>query len=634
MPTQIIHPQLGKGVIEKKRYAGFQIFIRFQSGYSRWFSSFEVRLWMVDGIEATSPASTDVSPSEIDTIKNVADLAQGIEDELQREPAPLATTVSYPQPIGSETYSPVSTDVSPFEIESTKIVADLTQETEEKQHKEPAPLADRIPSPSLAETVIYLPAITPQPSEPEIKREFITWVPESKVSTAPTPDLLNESMPSEEKVQAEKHVHPGKKFNLWEYCQEIEHAQKQPIPQSVTTPDSAISLEEQKKYRRILESLRLGGVPQDLVTSFTCGREEEVENILSWLSGDDGALLLLGDYGSGKSHLLDLIKAIAQYNGWVVAQTEIDPQEVAFNKPKRVYQALINSLEYRRADGDIGGFQEFVEDLMSCEEEALQQLEEHPILKILFYGWNQDDDNDGLFDSLRGEGESGTYLLPDFQTGANIYCNLISEIGWTSRNLLGLKGLLILFDEAEAIDVGWYSSYAYQKAMNMFHGLLLMAKSDPRLRTEYNDRLDYQGSCKVGGLTGLIYGGRRTSRNKVPIPYLAEDESCTKMVFSFVPDMVESINVLSPLHDTVQSLPRCLIEPLGDEDYDKLYERLRELYQSAYGFTPHQDVLPYLPRDKTRLFVKGVIESMDLERHNPAISADELFLTMDDLKYG
>lgn len=600
MPTQIIHPQLGKGTIENKRYSGFEIFIRFQNGYSRWFSKLEVRHWMVDELDIISPEFKDIPPSAKEVVKIIDGQTQKLDEgKLHRESSPHAINSKFPSPVKAVISSPT--------------------------------IEDNI--------IIFPPKIVPKPNKPSIGTVSDTGIHKVEVMIKPAQDILDKRVPSGESVQAKDSFSPNIKFNLWEYCQEIEHAHKQPFAKSVATQDSVIPLDERGKNRRILEALRLGGVPQDLVTSFTCGRDEEVNNILSWLSSDNGALLLLGEYGSGKSHLLDLIKGIALYNGWVVARTEIDPKEVAFNKPKRVYQAVINSLEYMRADGEICGLREFVGDLMSCEEEALQQLEDHPILKNLVQGWSLEDDNDEIFEFLRGEGTIGNRLMPDFQTVANIFCNLISEIGWTSHNLLGLPGILILFDEAEAIDVRWYSTYSAERALNMFQGLLLMANSDPRLLTEHQDRLSYYKSCTHGGLTGLIYGfgygvGSRKSRDYIPVPYIAEEESCTKIIFSFVPEMVESIDVLSPVHATVQNLPRCTIEPLGDGDYGELYERLREIYRIAYGFTPRYDIRSYLPRDKTRLFVKGVIESMDLERYNPEISADELFLNIGDLKYG
>jgi hypothetical protein len=60
----------------------------------------------------------------------------------------------------------------------------------------------------------------------------------------------------------------------------------------------------------------------------------------------------MGYYGSGKSHHLRLVKAIALREGWVTASIELDPKTADPAKPSSVYQELLTSLEFpMRADG-------------------------------------------------------------------------------------------------------------------------------------------------------------------------------------------------------------------------------------------------------------------------------------------
>ena len=66
-------------------------------------------------------------------------------------------------------------------------------------------------------------------------------------------------------------------------------------------------------------------------------------------------------------------------------------------------------------------------------------------------------------------------LLPglyDYSTAANIYCYLLSSLGWASREVLGLKGLLLVFDEAETVEMNFYSQQA-QNSRNFLRSLIL-----------------------------------------------------------------------------------------------------------------------------------------------------------------
>jgi chromosomal replication initiation ATPase DnaA len=61
--------------------------------------------------------------------------------------------------------------------------------------------------------------------------------------------------------------------------------------------------------QHIIESLRLGIPPEGYVRQFTVGRTKEIEDLIKRLQvHNETAVLLMANYGSGKTHLLKYIR--------------------------------------------------------------------------------------------------------------------------------------------------------------------------------------------------------------------------------------------------------------------------------------------------------------------------------------
>ncbi len=106
-----------------------------------------------------------------------------------------------------------------------------------------------------------------------------------------------------------------------------------------------------------LEALRLGVVPEADLDAYTVGRRAEmsvVDGDLNCVAEGGGAVrAFLGEYGTGKTHLLELIRETALARGFVTARVVLNPEETAPSHPKRVYRELVRSLEY--PDRSVGG---------------------------------------------------------------------------------------------------------------------------------------------------------------------------------------------------------------------------------------------------------------------------------------
>jgi hypothetical protein len=110
-------------------------------------------------------------------------------------------------------------------------------------------------------------------------------------------------------------------------------------------------------FRRSFEAVNLGIVPTDpdQLVNLTIGGSEVSEEIRATLRDaptKGASRVFMGYYGSGKSHHLRLVKAIALRGGWVTASLELDPKAADPAKPSSVFQELLSSLEFpARADG-------------------------------------------------------------------------------------------------------------------------------------------------------------------------------------------------------------------------------------------------------------------------------------------
>ena len=197
--------------------------------------------------------------------------------------------------------------------------------------------------------------------------------------------------------------------------------------------------------------------------------------------------------------------------------------------------------------------------------------------------------------------------LYDYSTAANIYCYLLSSLGWASKEILGLKGLVLIFDEAEAVDLYQYA-YQHGQSHNFLSALIRVASNDQSLLgSPHSAGLRY---CKKGKGTG--------------IPFLYRPPSSLKLVFSFTPGY--TFSTLPELQTPRMIELKCLEE----EALKGLYEEVNRVYDRAYRFRTTDLSFEAIVRRVdsqeavTRRFLKATIEALDLARMNPGLSMQDL----------
>jgi hypothetical protein len=107
---------------------------------------------------------------------------------------------------------------------------------------------------------------------------------------------------------------------------------------------------DQFRAQQTLEALRVGVVPVQDAETLTIGLEAEQVTLDRALdrsrerSGD--VLAVIGDYGFGKSHFIELAARRARRDNFLAATASLDLVEVPPSKAHKIYEALVTSLRY------------------------------------------------------------------------------------------------------------------------------------------------------------------------------------------------------------------------------------------------------------------------------------------------
>ena len=104
----------------------------------------------------------------------------------------------------------------------------------------------------------------------------------------------------------------------------------------------------------IIESLRMGVPPMGFTLLFTVGRKAELEDLKSTLTGRKSACagrFVNANYGSGKSHLLKVIREMALGVGYAVSYITMDATGgVRGNRMDQVFEAVCRGIEVPGGD--------------------------------------------------------------------------------------------------------------------------------------------------------------------------------------------------------------------------------------------------------------------------------------------
>jgi len=221
--------------------------------------------------------------------------------------------------------------------------------------------------------------------------------------------------------------------------------------------------------RSVVESLRVGIAPQRHLRQLTIGMGDERADLAAALNrahakgGDVRAII--GEYGFGKSHLLQLAAEEALARNFLVASTSLDLEELPAHRAFAVYTALARSVRY--PDGDEAGLGPLLDaaakrpDVLALLRErapvagdplqiALTALESGPPrrMRAAYRDWLM---GGRRLPEMRKVLARGTRMPTIYTTGYNArqLAYLLTALSALAR-AANYSGLVVLVDEAES----------------------------------------------------------------------------------------------------------------------------------------------------------------------------------------
>lgn len=202
----------------------------------------------------------------------------------------------------------------------------------------------------------------------------------------------------------------------------------------------------------VLESLRLGIPPRSFGRHFTVGRDLELDVVEKILDSESAhAHLIQGNYGEGKSHLLETIKEIALLRGYAVASVTIDARNgIRFNRMDQIITAIARNITYLGA-GDNGIGCMFEKFISSNDKAAANRLKSYA-LRMGVSNWARTSAESPLRNIVRdafyNSKRTGYINWQDHNYSES--WRVLSDLNNLAL-LSGLRGIAIFFDEFEDV---------------------------------------------------------------------------------------------------------------------------------------------------------------------------------------
>ena len=366
---------------------------------------------------------------------------------------------------------------------------------------------------------------------------------------------------------------PAKEFSAESYSAVA------PAPSALAEPKVRIPLDtDQYRARQTLEALRLGIVPVQDAETLTIGLEAERVTLDRALdrsrerSGD--VLAVIGDYGFGKSHFIELAARRALRENFLVAGASLDLVETPPGKAHKIYEALVTALRY--PDTQRRGLLPLIEKVLArppliaefarlCPREvkdcplaaALTALEECPSQAAL----------DETVTWLSGQAKVGAEMKSCFKrpprlytTGENArqYSYLLTGISLLAT-LAGYSGLAVLIDESEHYSL--LRAAQRERADSFFKAMIVSAVGLNNGRIDPRDIPDH-------------------TRVEYPVSYTSEPHLLFLFALTESADRMPVGTWLAPSH-----LVR-LDDRFIEKDIREFYSTLLRYHALAYDYTP------------------------------------------------
>ncbi|MEO0102182.1 MAG: BREX system ATP-binding domain-containing protein [candidate division WOR-3 bacterium] len=366
---------------------------------------------------------------------------------------------------------------------------------------------------------------------------------------------------------------------------------------------------DQISARRMIEAFRLGIVPRRDIEDFTFGREEEISQFKKEMEGlkrgYGDCLLIEGQYGSGKTHLLEYFYHTGLKEGFLVSRVELDPREVSLARPKKVYREIIHNIRFLQEEKE-GGFRDFLRQAAKLNIKdhiyftpllsSLKKMDEDAASAEVWWQWVEGESTKEYAVEHRFYRVKGGNKIPalyDFSTAVDFYCYLISGISYMAREL-GFFGFILLIDEAETVTHFW-DMHSFLAGFSFLEGLLKTSLNFPELK-----RINYQ----------YLHNGMR------PTPYIYKDAYLLLIIAATpLPDGYLQTKIRQIVKKNIS------LSPLPERACQECFYHLVSLYRAAYpefSLPPRKEreiLLSAIASENLRDFIKFTVDYLDIERH-------------------
>lgn len=388
--------------------------------------------------------------------------------------------------------------------------------------------------------------------------------------------------------------------------------------------------------RRTIEALRAGVPNSDAVRQLGCHHSDIEARFTDLLQQTDSGyaagvqpegIIVGGDFGSGKSHLLEYLAHVARERRFIVSKVVIS-KETSLADPVRVFRSAV--AEAKAPDRLGSALQNIAESLdFSAPEYAeffrwtgdrAANLTEHLAASLYLFEYGGDADlrqqiirfwagdplsNPVLKRALREMGQGSTYPLGRQPLQRDFALQRMRFILGMAR-AAGYGGVVLLIDEVELI--GQYGqkqrARAYQELARWMGLLAASGESFPGLTTVAAITNDYEGAILTSGKCDAeeIPGKLRASGREADALLAGRAELGMELILR-------------------RRLP---LARLTADVVGKAHDDLRRIYSDAFQWDAppvHERDRRLLSTDVMRPLVRGWITQWDLMRRYPGYRA-------------
>lgn len=366
---------------------------------------------------------------------------------------------------------------------------------------------------------------------------------------------------------------------------------------------------DQISARRMIEAFRLGIVPRRDIEDFTFGREDEISQCKKEMdrlkNGYGNCLLIEGEYGSGKTHLLEYLYHIALRDGFLVSRVELDPREISLARPKMVYREIIHNLRFLQGEKE-GGFRDFLRQAARLNIKdhiyftpllaSLKKIDEDATSAEVWWQWVEGESTKEYAVEHKFYRVKGGHKIPalyDFSTAVDFYCYLISGISYMAQEL-GFFGFILLIDEAETVTHFW-DTRSFLAGFSFLEGLLRISLNLSELK-------------KIN--PHYLHNGMR------PTPYIYKDSYLLLIIATtLLPDGYTQTKLRQIIEKSIS------LAPLPERACQECFHHLVSLYRAAYpefalsARKEREIFFSALGSENLRDFIKFTVDYLDTERH-------------------